>query len=197
MNFTEEFLEQCKLLLNVFGTNNIEQIDNIADILYQVRENNGRLFIIGSGGGAGHASHAVSDFRKLCHIESYAPYDNISELTARVNDESWETTISNWLVVSNLRENDCIFVISIGGGNIHKKVSMNIVNALIYAKEKKSKIVGIVGRDGGYTKEQGDAVVVLPIVSTENITPITEGFQSVILHLLVSHPKIKINKTTW
>jgi len=194
MNFTEKFLKECELLLTLI---NKDDIEDIVDILEKTRNNNGRLFVIGSGGGAGHASHAVCDFRKLCDIEAYAPYDNISELTARVNDESWESSIVKWLITSKLNKKDCIFVISVGGGSIEKLVSMNLVNAIKYAKEIKSKIVGIVSKDGGYTKKVGNAVVVLPVIKDEHITPLAEGFQSIIWHLLVSHPKLQINKTTW
>jgi len=194
MTFTEKFLDECKLMLTFINT---KQIENVVNILEEVRNNNGRLFIIGSGGGAGHASHAVCDFRKLCDFEAYAPYDNISELTARVNDESWELSIVKWLITSNLNSKDCIFVISVGGGSIEKLVSMNLVNAIKYAKEINSKVVGIVSKDGGYTRKVGDAVILLPVINNENITPLTEGFQAVIWHLLVSHPKLQINKTTW
>ena len=190
MTFTEDYLKKCEIKLDT------NEIENMVNILEQTRTNKGRLFIIGSGGGAGNASHAVCDFRKLCNIESYAPYDNISELTARVNDENWETTISNYLITSNLNENDTIMVFSVGGGNEKLKISMNIVNALKYAMEKGSKIVGIVGSNGGFTKKVGDSVISIPS-SIELITPITEAYQSIIWHLLVSHPKLQINKTTW
>ena len=204
MEFSKQFLEECELIIKSIDTTEIEKI---VDILVETRKNKGRLFIIGSGGGAGHASHAVCDFRKLCNIETYAPYDNISELTARTNDEGWDTTILNWLKVSNLRRNDCVFVISVGGGNDEKNISMNIVKAIQYTNEiptpnlatalSKPKIVGIVGRDGGYTKKVGDAVVVIPTVNEDHLTPLTEGFQSIIWHLLVSHPKLQINSTKW
>lgn len=193
MNFSEKFLEECKSIIKLIDVN---QIERVADILVNVRLRKGRLFIIGSGGGAGHASHAVCDFRKICNIEAYAPYDNISELTARVNDEGWETSIVNWLKTSNLKEKDCIFVISVGGGNMEKNISMNIVNAIQYANEEGVNIVGIVGKDGGVTNELGD-IILIPTENTENTTPLTEGFQSIIWHLLVSHPKLKINKTKW
>jgi len=210
MNFTQNFLEECELIIKSIDSNEIEKI---VDILVETRKNKGRLFVIGSGGGAGHASHAVCDFRKLCNIEAYAPYDNISELTARTNDEGWDTTIVNWLRVSNLNHQDCIFVISVGGGDKEKNVSMNIVNAIQYTydistwnysytestfnRQEHPKVVGIIGRDGGYTKKFGDAVVVIPTISQEHVTPLTEGFQAVIWHLLVSHPKLKINETKW
>ena len=194
MNFSEQFLEEC---IKVIDLIEIEQIENIVDILVETRRNKGRLFLIGSGGGAGHSSHAVCDFRKICNIEAYAPYDNISELTARVNDEGWDTTLINWLKGSNINKNDCIFVFSVGGGNYEKIISMNIVKALEYSHKIGSKIVGVVGKDGGYTKEIGDAVVLIPTINIDHITPLTEGFQAVIWHLLVSHPKLQINLTTW
>jgi len=194
MNFSEQFLNECNTIISTIST---FEIENIVDILVSTRNNQGRLFIIGSGGGAGNASHAVCDFRKLCNIESYAPYDNISELTARVNDDGWETSIINWLKVSNFKKEDCIFVLSVGGGNEEQNISMNIVNAIKYAKKIGSNIVGIVGKDGGYTKKLGNAVVVIPTLNYSHITPITEGLQAIIWHLIVSHPKLKINETTW
>jgi len=194
MNFSEQFLLETKSILEFIKTELIEQM---VDILVKTKKDNGRLFIIGSGGGAGHASHAVCDFRKLCGIESYAPYDNISELTARVNDEGWDTSISKWLAVSNLRKEDCILVLSVGGGSIERLISMNLVNAIKSAKNIGTKVIGIVGKDGGYTKKEGDSVFVIPTINKEHVTPHTEGFQAIIWHLLVSHPKLQINKTTW
>ena len=174
-----------------------EEIDKIVHTLESVRKSNGRLFIIGSGGGAGHASHAVCDFRKLCNIEAYAPYDNISELTARVNDEGWDSTIYNWLKVSKLKGSDGLLVFSVGGGSTENNISGNIVRALEYAREVGASISGIVGKDGGYTKEVGSAVLVVPTVNKDHITPITEGFQALIWHLLVSHPRLQLNTTKW
>jgi len=174
-----------------------DEIEKVADCLKEVRDSGGRLFIIGSGGGSGHASHAVCDFRKLCNFEAYAPYDNISELTARVNDEGWDVTILNWLKVSRFNSKDGVLVISVGGGNEEKNISANIVQVVKYAKEIGAKIMGIVGKDGGYTKKMGDAVVLIPTISDKRITPHTEGFQAVIWHLLVSHPKLQINSTKW
>ena len=194
MSFSGGFLEECKLVINHLDDNEIEKI---IDVLVSIRENKGRLFFIGSGGGAGHASHAVSDFRKICNFEAYAPYDNISELTARVNDEGWDVTIINWLKVSNLRKEDCIFIFSVGGGSKEKNISMNIVNVIEYAKKIDAKIVGVVGKDGGHTKKLGDAIVLIPTINIEHITPLTEGFQAIIWHLIVSHPKLKINPTMW
>jgi len=194
MEFAEQFLNDSIELIKKI---NVKDIASIVDLLYIVRENGGRLFIIGSGGGAGHASHAVCDFRKLCNIEAYAPYDNVSELTARVNDEGWDVSIINWLKVSRFNNKDCVLVISVGGGSEDKNISMNLVNVIKYAKEIGAKIAGIVGKDGGYTKMAGDAVVVIPTINSNHITPLTEGFQAVIWHLLVSHPKLKINATKW
>jgi D-sedoheptulose 7-phosphate isomerase len=193
MTFVEQYLEECKSTIQLLDINKIERV---VDVLVGLRLRKGRLFIIGSGGGAGHASHAVCDFRKLCNIEAYAPYDNISELTARVNDEGWDTSILNWLVVSNLTHKDCIFVMSVGGGNIEKNISMNIVNAIKYANEIGTYIIGITGKDGGVTNDLGD-VILIPTINIQNMTPLTEGFQSIIWHLLVSHPKLKINDTKW
>lgn len=169
----------------------------MAVAIAQVRDRGGRLFFIGSGGGAGHSSHAVCDFRKLCNIESYAAYDNVSELTARTNDEGWETTIVNWLKGSRLNDRDGIFVFSVGGGSQEKQISTNIVRAIEYAKEVGSSVVGVVGKDGGYTRQVGDAVVVIPTVDSSLITPITEGLQAVMWHLLVSHPVLQVNAAKW
>ncbi|MCL4547297.1 MAG: SIS domain-containing protein, partial [Bacteroidetes bacterium] len=176
---------------------NCDDIESIVDCLRQVRDSGGRLFIVGSGGGAGHASHAVCDFRKLCNIEAYAPYDNVSELTARVNDEGWDVTLLNWLKVSRFNSKDCVFVFSVGGGSEEKNISANLVQVVKYAKEISAKVVGIAGKDGGYTKKVGEAVVVIPVINQSHITPLTEGFQAVIWHLLVSHPKLQINPTKW
>ena len=194
MLFSEIFLKEAKELIDKI---NVSDIEKIVQILKKVRDDKGRLFLIGSGGGAGHASHATCDFRKLCNIESYAPYDNISELTARVNDEGWDVTISNWLKASNLSKNDCIFIFSVGGGSEENNISTNLVNAIKFGKEKGASIVGIVGKDGGYTRLVGDAVAVIPTVSSDRITPLTEGFQAVIWHLLVSHPDLQVNKAKW
>src|SRR4030065_2148290 len=193
MLFSQSFLNECKLLIDKVDCNEIE---NVVNTLQAVR-NDGRLFIIGSGGGAGHASHAVCDFRKLCNFEAYTPYDNVSELTARANDEGWDVTILNWLKGSRFNKNDCIFVFSVGGGNYEKNISTNIVNAVKYAKEIGAKVVGVVGKDGGYTKQVGDAVVVIPTINTSKITPLTEGFQAVLWHLFVSHPKLQVNAAKW
>ena len=194
MTFSEDFLTECVSAINKIDRGEIEKM---ADVLSAVRSGGGRLFMIGSGGGAGHASHATCDFRKLCDIETYAPYDNVSELTARVNDEGFDVSIMNWLKVSRLGKRDCLFVFSVGGGNEEKNISSNLVRAVKYAKEVGAKVVGVVGKDGGYTRKVGDAVVVIPTVNPSHITPITEGYQAVVWHLLVSHPKLQVNPTKW
>lgn len=194
VEFSQQFLNESIELIKKID---IKEIEAIVDLLSKVRENGGRLFVIGSGGGAGHASHAVCDFRKLCNFEAYAPYDNISELTARINDEGWDVSLLNWLKVSRFNRNDGIFVFSVGGGSVENNISMNIVNVVKYAKEIGAKIAGIVGKDGGYTKRAGDAVVVLPTINSNHITPLTEGFQAVVWHLLVSHPKLQVNPAKW
>jgi len=172
-------------------------IENMASIIALTRNNGGRMFFLGVGGSAGNASHAVNDFRKIVGIESYAPTDNVSELTARTNDEGWDTIFSEWLKTSKLNSNDTLFILSVGGGNMEKNVSPNLVKALQLAKERGSKILGIVGRDGGYTAKVADAAVIIPVINQETITPHSEAFQSVIWHLLVSHPLLKITQTKW
>ena len=174
-----------------------EQIVKMIRILQDIRENNGRLFILGVGGGAGHASHAVNDFRKIVGIEAYAPTDNVSELTARINDDGWETVFENWLKGSRLAENDGIFIFSVGGGNEEKNVSVTLVNALQYAKKVGSKVIGVVGRDGGYTGKVADACVIIPTIDTKTITPQTEAFQAVIWHLIVSSPGMQKYGMKW
>jgi D-sedoheptulose 7-phosphate isomerase len=172
-------------------------VEKMAEILYTVREQGGRLFFLGVGGSAGNAGHAVNDFRKIVDIEAYAPTDNVSELTARTNDEGWESVFEQWLRGSRLKKEDCLFILSVGGGNMEKNISPNIVKALQLAKERGSKIIGIVGKDGGYTAKVADAACIIPIVNTDNITPHSEAFQAVIWHLLVSHPRLKKNQTKW
>ena len=173
------------------------QIQKMIQILQDIRKNNGRLFILGVGGGAGHASHAVNDFRKIAGIESYAPTDNVSELTARVNDEGWETVFESWLKGSRLTAKDCILVFSVGGGNAEKKVSVNLVNALRFAKETGAKVIGVVGRDGGYTAKVADACVIIPTMNEKTITPQTEAFQAVVWHLIVSSPSMQKFEMKW
>ena len=172
-------------------------IQEAVNILNNVREKNGRLFILGVGGSAGNASHAVNDFRKIAGIESYAPTDNVSELTARVNDDGWDSVFKNWLRVSKLNSNDAIMVFSVGGGNVEKNISVNLVNALKLAKETGSKVIGIVSRDGGYTKEVADCCILIPVLSPETVTPHAEEFQAIVWHLLVSHPDIQVNEMKW
>jgi D-sedoheptulose 7-phosphate isomerase len=172
-------------------------IERIAGIIVATKNNNGRLFFLGVGGSAANASHAVNDFRKIVGIESYAPTDNVSELTARTNDDGWESVFSEWLKISKLNKNDTLFIFSVGGGNSEKNISPNLVKALQFAKTRGTKIVGIVGRDGGYTAKVADAVVIVPTINNDTITPHTEAFQAVIWHLLVSHPLLKEKQTKW
>ncbi len=193
-NFIDMYLSE---VVEIARTVDKKAIENIVSILSDLRKRKGRLFLLGVGGSAANATHAVNDFRKIAGIEAYAPTDNISELTARVNDEGWETVFANWLKGSHLLPGDCIFVFSVGGGNIEKKVSVNLVWALQYAKEIGARIIGIVGKDGGYTAQVADACIIVPNVNPVHVTPHTEAFQGVMLHLLVSHPAIKINETKW
>jgi D-sedoheptulose 7-phosphate isomerase len=174
-----------------------EKVEGIIQILLETRRAQGRLFMIGVGGGAGNATHAVNDFRKIANIESYAPTDNVSELTARVNDDGWDTSFSRWLEGSHLRANDTLFVFSVGGGNREKNISTNIVNALELAQKVGAKVVGIVGRDGGYTAKVGNAVVIIPTISADTVTPHAEAFQAVVWHLIVSDPRMKENEMKW
>jgi D-sedoheptulose 7-phosphate isomerase len=174
-----------------------DEINKMIHLLAQIRDEKGRLFILGIGGGAGHASHAVNDFRKLAAIEAYTPVDNVSEITARANDDGWHTIFSNWLLGSNLNARDGVLVFSVGGGNAEKNVSVNIVEALKYAKTVGAKIMGVVGRDGGYTAQVADAAVIVPTVNAANVTPHTEAFQAVVWHLVVSHPKFQSQKGKW
>jgi D-sedoheptulose 7-phosphate isomerase len=172
-------------------------VEKLMDLIVTVRREGGRLFFLGVGGSAGNCSHAVNDFRKIAGIESYAPTDNVSELTARTNDEGWASVFVQWLKVSRLSPKDCIFIFSVGGGDLDRNVSPNLVLALQYAKTVGAKVAGIVGRDGGYTAGVADACVIVPTVNPETITPHSEAFQSIIWHLLISHPKLKTNQTKW
>lgn len=194
MKFIEQFLDEANQIL---ATLDKTQIEKTVDLLATTRANEGRLFILGVGGSAANASHAVNDFRKIVGIESYAPTDNVSELTARTNDEGWATIFAKWLEVSRLKANDLLLILSVGGGNLEKNVSPNLVAALQYAKTVGSKIIGIVGRDGGYTAKVADACVIIPTPNPENTTPHAEAFQAVVWHLLVSHPKLKVAQTKW
>ncbi len=174
-----------------------EQVDRMLHVLTEVRERGGRLFFLGVGGGAGHAGHAVNDFRKIAGIECYAPSDNVSELTARINDEGWDSCYANWLRGSHLNAKDALFVFSVGGGSVEKNISMNIVNSLKLAQKVGARIVGIVGRDGGYTAQVADQAIVIPTLSADTVTAHAEAFQAVIWHLLVSHPAMKQNEMKW
>jgi D-sedoheptulose 7-phosphate isomerase len=175
----------------------LEALENMVNLLADVRLRGGRLFFLGVGGSAANASHAVNDFRKIAGIESYAPTDNVSELTARTNDEGWASVFVEWLKGSRLQPKDALVVLSVGGGNLEKNVSPNLVFALQYAKEIGASILGIVGRDGGYTAKVADACCIVPTVNPQNVTPHSETFQAVIWHLLVSHPKLKVQQTKW
>lgn len=192
--YIETYLKDCMKIITKLDK---EQIKEVSSILTDIRTRQGRLFILGVGGGAGNASHAVNDFRKIAGIESYAPTDNVSELTARVNDDGWETAFVNWLKGSRLNSNDGILVFSVGGGNAEKNVSVNLIKALQYAKEMGTAIMGIVGRDGGFTARVADACVIIPPVNDETVTPQTEAFQAIIWHLLVSSPDMKKFEMKW
>jgi D-sedoheptulose 7-phosphate isomerase len=194
MGFADKFLLEAQQVIERIDK---EAVERLAALIADTKKKQGRLFILGVGGGAANASHAVNDFRKLAGIEAYAPTDNVSELTARTNDEGWTTVFVEWLKTSHLRENDLILVFSVGGGNVEKNVSPNLVSALQHAKQVGAKVCGIVGRDGGYTAQVADACVLIPTVDPARITPHTEAFQAVIWHLLVSHPLLKYAQTKW
>ena len=194
MSYSQQHLdESIKIIQKIDAL----QIEEMAKLLAIVKHDGGRLFFLGVGGSAGNCSHAVNDFRKIVGIESYAPTDNVSELTARTNDEGWATVFSEWLKVSKLNQKDALFIFSVGGGNLEKNISPNLVEALKYAKIVGSKITGVVGRDGGYTAKVADVCVIIPTVNSDNITPHSEAFQGVVWHLLVSHPALKANETKW
>jgi len=192
--FAEQYLNET---IAIIGQIDVAQVERCAQSLSRVRDGGGRLFVLGVGGSAGHASHAVNDFRKLCGIESYAPTDNVSELTARANDEGWETTLDGWLRTSRLCTADGVLVFSVGGGDQDRNISVNLVRALELAQSVHAQIFGIVGRNGGYTAQVADACVVLPPLVQERITPHTEGLCAVVWHLLVSHPALARNATKW
>jgi len=194
MTFTQQFLDEAGQIIKKIDT---QAVDRLVALLAATRAAGGRLFILGVGGSAGNASHAVNDFRKITGIEAYAPTDNVSELTARTNDEGWSTVFERWLRVSRLRTDDMVLVFSVGGGNLEKQVSPNLVEALKYARSVGAKIGGIVGRDGGYTAQVADACVLIPVVNAAHITPHSEAFQAVVWHLLVSHPDLKQEQTKW
>ncbi len=194
MSFSRNHLDEAKRIIDKLD---VAVIDQMAELLAKARANGGRVFFLGVGGSAGNCSHAVNDFRKIVGLEAYAPTDNVSELTARTNDEGWETVFVEWLKVSRLRPQDVIFVFSVGGGNLERNISPNLVRALQYAKQVGAGVVGVVGRDGGYTAKVGDAVCIIPTVNPETITPHSEAFQAVVWHLLVSHPLLKARQTKW
>ena len=194
MSFARTHLDEAKRIIDALD---VSVIDRMADALAALRQRGGRLFFLGVGGSAGNCSHAVNDFRKLAGIEAYAPTDNVSELTARTNDEGWETVFAEWLKVSKLKADDALFVFSVGGGSLEKNISPNLVRALQYAKTVGAKVLGVVGRDGGYTAKVGDAVCIVPTVNPDAVTPHSEAFQAVIWHLLVSHPALKLKQTKW
>ena len=194
MQHSQKFLKQTSEIAELIDYSSIEKI---VSSLVELRNSGGRLFLLGVGGSAGNCSHAVNDFRKLCGIEAYAPTDNVSELTARINDEGWDGALAAWLKISKIESRDALFILSVGGGNIEKEVSVNLVEAIKLATERNAKVFGIVGRDGGYTKEKGDAVVLVPVVDDKLITPHSEAFQAVVWHCLVSHPNLQIQATKW
>lgn len=194
MSFAKDFLAEVSQIVTQL---NVDAIEKCADELAKIRERGGRLFILGVGGSAGNASHAVNDFRKICGFEAYAPTDNVSELTARTNDEGWATIFAEWLKGSKLNSKDGLLIFSVGGGNLEKNVSPNLVSAIQLAKKVGASVVGIVGRDGGYTAKEATACVIVPTVNPTHVTPHSEAFQGVIWHLFVSHPKLKVAQTKW
>ena len=194
MTFTQDFLKEVQEVTRQLDA---AAIDRVVEQLLKIRERGGRLFILGVGGSAGNASHAVNDFRKICGIECYAPTDNVSELTARTNDDGWPSIFAEWLKGSHLSSKDGLLVLSVGGGNLEKNVSPNLVRAIQLAKEVGAAVTGIVGRDGGYTAKMADAAVIVPTVNPDHVTPHSEAFQAVVWHLFVSHPRLKVNQTKW
>ena len=194
MSYAGQHLKEAS---DIIQKMDVDALEKMTDLLVEIKREGGRLFFLGVGGSAGNCSHAVNDFRKIVGIESYAPTDNVSELTARTNDEGWATIFVEWLKVSKLSTKDAVFVFSVGGGNLDENISPNLVTALQYAKSIGAKVTGIVGRDGGYTARVADACVIIPTVNPETITPHSEAFQAVVWHLLVSHPKLKAKQTKW
>ena len=193
-SYTEHYLNET---IQVVEQLDRGVIDRMVQLFVATRKKGGRLFILGVGGSAGNASHAVNDFRKIAGLEAYAPTDNVSELTARINDDGWDTAFARWLEGSRLSDKDLVFVLSVGGGNREMNVSVNLVKALEYAKEIGAKICGVVGRDGGFTAEVADACVIVPTISAHSVTPLAESFQAVIWHLIVSHPDVQVSETKW
>ena len=194
MSFSKDHLMETIEIIKLIDS---AKIESMVDLLAEVKSKNGRLFVLGVGGSAANASHAVNDFRKLVGIVTYAPTDNVAELTARTNDEGWSTVFSGWLKVSNLNNKDCVLILSVGGGSKENNVSTNLIEAIDLAKDKGAKVIGIVGRDGGYTAKNSEVCLIIPTVNLEKVTPHSESFQTVIWHLLVSHPKLKANPTKW
>lgn len=194
MSYSKQHLDESVAITKAM---NPETIEKIVELLVDVKSTGGRLFVLGVGGSAANAGHAVNDFRKLAGIETYAPTDNVAELTARTNDEGWQTVFSGWLKVSKLNSKDCLFILSVGGGDKEKNVSPNLIEAIDLAKEVGARVTGIVGRDGGYTAKNADVCLVVPTVNSETVTPHSESFQTVVWHLMVSHPKLKSNPTKW
>jgi D-sedoheptulose 7-phosphate isomerase len=194
MSFSEQHLKET---IEITEAIDPERIEKIVELLADVKAIGGRLFVLGVGGSAANAGHAVNDFRKLAGIETYAPTDNVAELTARTNDEGWETVFSGWLRVSRITSKDCLFILSVGGGNKEKNVSPNLIEAIDLAKEVGARVTGIVGRDGGYTAQNADVCLVVPTVNPNTVTPHSESFQTIVWHLMVSHPKLKSNPTKW
>jgi|TARA_B110000444_G_scaffold244832_1_gene264661 D-sedoheptulose 7-phosphate isomerase len=192
--FISKYFNQVSLISKLI---NINEIERLVYELKSLKKRNGRLFFLGVGGSAGNASHAVNDFRKLCNIECYCPTDNVSELTARINDEGWDSSFAEWLKVSKINKKDSIFIFSVGGGSKTKKISVNLIKAIDYAKKKKIKIFGIIGKKNGYAKKKGDNIIVVPEVDSKLVTPFSEAFQAVIWHCLVSHPLLQTCKTKW
>ena len=194
MSYSKQHIGEA---ISILGQLDVDIIEKAVTLLASTRERGGRLFILGVGGSAGNASHAVNDFRKICGFEAYAPTDNVSELTARTNDEGWSTVFAEWLRGSRLREEDALLILSVGGGNLEKNVSPNLVEALKLAKERGATVIGIVGKDGGYTAQVADAAIIVPTVNPATITPHSEAFQAVVWHLFVSHPALKLRETKW
>ena len=194
MSFSEQHLKES---VEIAETIDPEVIEKIVDLLVDIKTTGGRLFVLGVGGSAANAGHAVNDFRKLAGIETYAPTDNVAELTARTNDEGWTTVFSAWLKISNLNSRDCLFIFSVGGGDKERNVSVNLCEAIDYGRTVNCKILGITGRDGGYTGQMADICLIVPTINSQTVTPHAESFQSIIWHLLVSHPDLKSNATKW
>ncbi len=192
--YANQYLQEASLIIEQLD---VASIETITELLVKLRQSGGRLFLVGVGGGAGHASHAVNDFRKLANIEAYSPADNISELTARTNDEGWDTTYAAWLHVSRLSGSDMLLIFSVGGGDLTLNISPNIVRAVQYAKQVGAGVIGILGRDGGYTATVADACVIVPVVNPGSITPHTEAFQAVIWYLIVSDPRLQVMANKW